>query len=307
MKKVLIIINPHSGHKHKRIDLVEIKKLFNDYNYEVKIIFTRYKGHAKEIVKNIKYIDLIISIGGDGTFNEVMTGNFDRKDRLILAHIPFGTANDIGAMYGYEKSLIKNLKLLLNGSVKKIDICTINDKPFTYVAAFGKFTNISYETPQWLKKNLGYLAYLIGGIKEINHTTKLYNLKYEINGKKYEGKYSFMIISNANRIAGINNFYNDVKLDDNTFEVLFCSINNRKDILKSLYNLTKSDFSNIPGFDFYKTSHLKLKFDKELDRSFSIDGEELEDRKKDFDIKIVRNIEILIPNKNISKLFLDKE
>lgn len=307
MKKAIIIINPHSGRKHKKINLVEIEKLFNKYEYETKIMFTNYKGHAKEMVENLEQSDLVVSVGGDGTFNEVMTGNFNRKKRLLLAHIPLGTANDIGAMYGYGKSLLKNFKLLLKGTIKKIDICTINDKPFTYVAAFGKFTNISYETPRWLKKKLGYLAYLIEGLKEIRGKTKLYHLKYEVDGKIYEGNYSFMLISNANRIAGINNFYNDIKLDDNAFEVLFCTINSRKDIMKSLYSLTKTDISNAPGFSFHKTNHLKITFDKALDKGFSVDGEELEDKDKNFEIKIVRDVEILIPNKNISKLFLDKE
>lgn len=306
MKQATIIINPYSGRKHKKIDLLEIEKLFNKYGYETKILFTNYKGHAKDMVENLEQSDLVVSVGGDGTFNEIMTGNFNRNKRLLLAHIPFGTANDIGAMYGYGKSLLKNFKLLLKGTVKKIDICTINDKPFTYVAAFGKFTNISYETPRWLKKRLGYLAYLIEGLKEIRGKTKLYHLKYEVNGVTFEGNYSFILISNANRIAGINNFYNDVQLDDNSFEVLFCTINRRKDIIKSLYGLT-TDISNAPGFSFYKTNHLKIMFDKELDKGFSVDGEELEDKNKNFEIKIVRNVEILIPNKNISKLFLDKE
>ena len=67
---------------------------------------------------------------------------------------------------GYEKNIIKNLKLLLNGEEKDIDICLINGQPFVYVAGFGKFVNISYDTPRSLKKKYGYLAYLIEGLKE---------------------------------------------------------------------------------------------------------------------------------------------
>ena len=53
------------------------------------------------------------------------------------------------------------------------------------------------------------------------------DIEFEVNGTKHKGKYSLGIISNANRIAGINNFYKDVKLDDDTFEVLLCSIEKR--------------------------------------------------------------------------------
>ena len=47
-------------------------------------------------------IDLVISVGGDGTFSEVMNGNLEREKQLVLAHLPVGTTNDIGHMYGFS-------------------------------------------------------------------------------------------------------------------------------------------------------------------------------------------------------------
>ena len=110
MKKCVLIINPTSGRNKKITNIELLNKTLNEYDYDLEIKYTEYKGHATEIVKNLENIDLVISIGGDGTFNEVMIGNFERKNRLLLAHLPYGTANDIGAMYGYKKDLIKNLK-----------------------------------------------------------------------------------------------------------------------------------------------------------------------------------------------------
>ena len=83
-----------------------------------------------------------------------MSGNFERKDRLILAHIPVGTTNDIGVMFGYGKDMKQNLKDLLDGVVKGMDVCLINGRPFVYVAGFGKFLNVAYETPRALKRNM---------------------------------------------------------------------------------------------------------------------------------------------------------
>ena len=54
-----------------------------------------------------------MSFGGDGTFNEVMTGNFQRKEKLLLTHIPVGTTNDIGAMLGYSKNILDNVKKII--------------------------------------------------------------------------------------------------------------------------------------------------------------------------------------------------
>ncbi len=307
MKSCAIIYNPNSG-KNKKLNFIDkFKMILKEYGYDVEFYKTNYHGHAKEIVKTLKQMDLVISIGGDGTFSEVMSGNFERKEKLLLAHIPTGTANDVGAMYGYGKNMCRNLRLLLNGKVKKIDICTINNSPIVYVAGLGKFVNISYDTPRKLKKKYGYFAYLIEGVKEVREKIGTYKVKCEINGEIIEDNLSFIMISNANRIAGINNFYKDVKLDDNCFEVLMSNINQKKDLLKNLYYLTKTDVTNLPGFKFYKTNYIKIEFDKPLKKGWSVDGEEYLGNKQCFEIKIVNDVEILLPEKNIKKLFVEVE
>ena len=307
MKKCAVIVNPTSGKGVALKKIKQIRMVLDEYDYKYQMYITEYVGHAKEIVMNLEKVDLVISIGGDGTFNEVMQGNFLRKNRLLLSHIPFGTANDVGAMYGYGKNIIKNLRMALDGEIKKIDICTINDVPFTYVAAFGKLTNVSYETPKKLKRRFGYLAYLITGLKEINNKTKLYNIKYEVNGKTFINKYSFLLISNANRIAGINNFYDNIYLDDNQFEVLFCNLTKKKDMIKTILHLSKKDITKAPGFSFYKTNKLTVEFDDVPNKGWSIDGEELKDKNLKYEIKIVRNVKILLPIKRLENLFLEKD
>lgn len=306
MKKCAIIYNPNSGKKVKFNVMPQFIEMLNRYGYVTEIHYTEYKGHATEIVKNLEHVDLVLSIGGDGTFNESITGNYARKDRLVCAHIPVGTTNDIGVMMGYGKNMLNNLKMTLDGVVKNVDICLINNKPFVYVATIGKFAEIPYETPRELKKKIGYLAYITEGIKSFFNKTKLYDVTYEIDGVKYRGLFSFIIISSANRIAGINNFYKDVKLDDDRFEVLLCNFNKKTDIIRSLYFLTMYDIEKVPGIHFYKTNNLKMSFQEKPKKNWCIDGEMLDDEGKIFDIKIDRNIQMMIPKKNIGKLFIEK-
>lgn len=303
--KCTMIINPNSGRGNVRLNKQRIEEIFLKYDYQVDIIYTDYKGHALKIVEDVD-TDLLISVGGDGTFSEVMTGNLKRTNRLVLSHIPLGTANDIGAMYGYTRSFYKNLELLLTGAIKNIDICTINGKPFTYAAAFGKFTNISYDTPGNLKRRFGYLAYLVETLKDLKRPTILHDVDYEVNGISYQGKFSFMLISNANHIGGINNFYSDVKLNDNQFEVLFCELTDYASVAKNIA-LVNGNVAKAKGFRFYKAQSLKIDFKHNLSKGWSLDGEELSDKGSVFDIQIVRDIQILIPKKNIKKLFLVEE
>ncbi|MGE5456190.1 MAG: diacylglycerol/lipid kinase family protein [Ignavibacteriales bacterium] len=303
MKKCTVIYNPNSGKNLNSNFINEFENLLIKHDYEPTIIHTEYKGHAQEIMRNLEKTDIVISVGGDGTFNEAITGNFERDDRLLLAHIPVGTTNDVGAMFGYGRNPITNLKLLLNGEVKGIDICLINNHPFVYVAGFGKFMNVPYETSRDLKKKIGYLAYLFEGFKSFRLKTHLYDLTYKCNGETYRGLYSFMLISNANRIAGINNFYKDVKLDDDQFEVLFCNLTRQKDIIKSLYYLKTSDITKVPGFYFHKTNELDIIFAEPPKKAWCIDGEALPDNTTNFNIKVMKNVKIMLPSKNINRLF----
>lgn len=307
MKKCLVVYNPNSGKYNKEVTLPKIEKILNEYDYSVIIEKTKYKGDATSIVANIDKCDLVVSIGGDGTFNEVMTGNFMRKDRIVLCHLPSGTTNDVGAMWGYGKNMLNNLKLALNGKVKRIDICTINDKPFVYSAGFGKFMNIPYETPRELKKRIGHLAYIREGARDFFRKVKLYDITYEVDNEKYRGLFSFALITNANRVAGNNNFYKDIKLDDNKFEVLLCNITKLKDIVKTLYFFALYDASKIPGFYFYQTDNIKIKFNSPLKKPLCIDGESFDDMSGSYNIKIDHNVYVLMPKKNINSLFVEKK
>ena len=306
MKKCAVIYNPKSGKKANFKAMPQFEKILADYGYESEIIYTKYKGHATDIVRDLEPVDLVISIGGDGTFNESVTGNFMRKEKLVCAHIPCGTTNDIGIMMGYGKNMINNLKMTLDGVVKNIDICMINNNPFIYVAAIGKFTNIPYETPRKLKKNIGYLAYITEGIKSFFDKTRLSEIIYEVDGIEYRGLFSFIIVSSANRISGINNFYKDVKLDDNKFEVMLCNITKKKDIIKSLYFLTMYDVSKVPGIYSYKTNNLKIKFANVPKKPWCIDGEKLDLLQNKYEIKIDNSLKMMIPRKNVDKLFVTK-
>lgn len=305
MKKCIMIYNPNSGKGKVRQYLEDIVKIINKYDYEVEVICTKYKSHAVEIVKDLEEVDLVMSFGGDGTFNEVMRGNFLRKNKLIIAHIPVGTTNDVGVMFGYGKNILQNVKMTLEGEIKDIDICMINNTPFIYVAGFGKYIDISYGTSSKLKKKLGYLAYIKEGIREFFSKTKMYDVSYIVDGNEYRGLFSLILISSANHIAGINNIYSDVKLDDNKFEVLFCNIDNRKDLIKTLYFLTKYDFSRVPGLFFYRTDNLKIKFHDKARESWGIDGERLHDDSNTFKIKNVVGVKVMMPKKNIKKLFIN--
>jgi diacylglycerol kinase family enzyme len=116
-----------------------------------------------------------------------------------------------------------------------------------------------------------------------------------------------MLISSANRIAGINNFYKDVKLDDDTFEVLFCNFRRRIDILRTFTLLLTTDITKVSGLEFYKTNHIEVKFYDYPKNAWCVDGEKLDRSVLKYDISNIRNVKIMMPTKNIDKNFIKKD
>ena len=303
MKTCALICNTESGKGITKSEIKKIVKTIEKYDYSVQLYVTLKNGDAKEYILNLKDVDLVLSIGGDGTFNEIVTGNMLREKRLLVSHIPVGTTNDIGNMLGLGKNLVKNVTSILEGSVKQVDLGLINNKPFAYVAGFGKFIDVTYDTPRKKKKTFGYLAYIANGVKEFFQRTKLYEVEYEVNGETYRGFYSLILISNANRIAGFNNIYRNIKLDDGKFEIMFCNISKKKYLIKTMLLILKTGITNVPGVYCYTSDKIKIKFLEGHRSYWTIDGEKLKDQSENYDIKIDKILYMLLPNKNIDKLF----
>ena len=135
-------------------------------------------------------------------------------------------------------------------------------------------------------------------MKRLNKSLEsyMYDIEYTVNGITKRGKYSLGIISNANRIAGINNFYKDVKLDDNVFEVLFCSIKKRSALLRSLFRLGITDITKVNGVELYRTNKIKIKFFNKLKKSWTIDGEKYQNKDTCYEITVNKDIKFRISN-----------
>ena len=304
MKKCTIIMNPESGKKKKIKTYQEFYDILRKYGYETDIIFTKNKGHAHNIIQELDdNVDLVISGGGDGTLNEIVSGNLKRDKKLVIAPLPMGSTNDVGNMYGLDKSVLENLETLLKGKIKKVDVCYINDTPFVYVACLGDYIDLAYNTPRDLKKKYGKIAYVLYGIKQLGKKIHQYDIKYKIDGKEYIGVYSFIFISNSSRIAGQPDVYYDVKLDDNMFEVALANVNSRTDILKLLVLASTMDIKDIPGITYYRTNNIEIDFLNAPKTSWCIDGEEFKSTSMNFKFTVNKKMKMLVPREKAKELF----
>lgn len=304
MKKCIIIMNPESGKVKSLSSKKEFYDILRKHGYDAEIRYTKAKRDATRIVEELEDdVDLVISAGGDGTLNEVVTGNLKRNKKLVLANLPMGTTNDVANMYGYTKNYQKNLELLLNGVRKKVDVCYIDETPFVYVACLGDYIDMAYNTPRDLKKKYGKTAYILYGLRQLRNKIHRYKVKYKVDGVEHEGEYSFFFITNSSRVAGVDDIYYDVKMDDNMFEVALANPKTKADILKMLVQVTMKDVKEVPGITYYQTNNFEIEFLNKRKTSWCIDGEEYPSSSNKFTFKVEQKIKMLIPRTNVKKLF----
>ena len=307
MKKCVIIYNPESGRPVDKKNLKELPDIMKVNEYETVMCPTKAAKDATRIVSELEDdVDLVICTGGDGTLNEGITGNLMRKNKLVMAQLPVGTMNDVGTMYGYTKNMIVNAQMLLSGTEKNVDVCMINDVPFVYVACLGSYVDVSYNTPRKYKKKYGRLAYIFNAIHEFTGKVKLFDLEYEIDGIKKSGIYSSLFITNTSRMGGISHIYNDVKLDDDMFEVLMITAKTKVELIALATRILAGEVKNMPGLEYYKTNNLVVRF-KDVPNSWVLDGEEYKHNTKEFKFSINKDMYMLVPKKNIVKLFSNLE
>lgn len=221
MKKALFVYNPKAGKAGIIEHLSDVIDTFTKNGYRVTVHPTQCQGDGEVIVKNReeKY-DRIICSGGDGTLDEIVTGVIRSGELLPIGYIPAGSTNDFGRSIGIPREMHEAAVVATTGNVVKCDIGRFNDRYFVYVAAFGMFTNVTYETDQNVKNLFGYAAYVLSGVKSLQ-SIKPIPLKIKYDGKEIEDNFLVGMISNSTSVGGLRALPGpNVDLEDGLFEVL---------------------------------------------------------------------------------------
>ena len=222
MNRLLFIFNPTSGTGQVKAALAPVLDVFTKAGWITTSYPTQCKGDATRVARELSpQFDRVICAGGDGTLSEVVSGLTEVKDPPPLGYIPFGSTNDCATtLHLPRKPREATLVAAGTGVSVPIDIGRLNGKPFIYVAAFGAFTKVAYDTPQDLKNTFGHLAYIFAGIASLP-TIAPYRMKVAYDGKTLEDEFYFGMVSNSQSIGGIRPpTANRVVLDDGLFEVL---------------------------------------------------------------------------------------
>lgn len=275
MKKMYFIANLVAGRANISVKLGEIINKFNKADYEVTVHVTQCADDAAERAQYAceNDFDLLVCAGGDGTLSQCLHGLMKSSKKIPVGYIPAGSTNDFARSLGIPSLPLDAADWIINGAPKDIDIGLFNDNFFTYIAAFGAFTNVTYETSQNVKNIFGHIAYLLNGVTQL-HTLRSKKMHIEFDGQVMEDNYIFGMVSNTGSIAGLLSM-NDFQLDDGLFEVMLIKMPSNlmqlQRIIHSLLNI--SEDIDRDYIRFFRTSDITFTSLGDARISWTLDGE----------------------------------
>lgn len=301
MKKLLFVYNPRAGKEMLKPRLSDVLDIFVKAGYEVTVHPTQAYRDAYYQIKEYevgKY-DLIACSGGDGTIDEVATGMMKRremgKDVVPVGYIPAGTTNDFAKSLHIPRKPLAAADNAVKGVPFPCDIGKFNDSVFVYIAAFGIFTDVSYETDQAVKNVLGHMAYILEGAKRIFNIPS-YKIKVEHDREVIEDEFIFGMVTNSRSVGGFSNMVGkNIVFDDGLFEVTLIKTPKNPIALQEIIAALLIEQVDTKHMYTFKTK--KITFDSVEEIPWTLDGEfggeqdyvEIENVQKAMEIMVPEN------------------
>ena len=213
----------------------------------------------------------MVCAGGDGTFNEMVSGLMQLPECPEVGYLPNGSTNDFAASLHIPATPLKAAESIVNGHPFYLDVGRHNDRYFAYVASFGAFTRSSYSVPQATKNALGHFAYILEGMKDLD-SLRPYRCRVETGEETFEGEFIFGAVCNSTSLGGIMKLDpSRVQMDDGAFELLLLRMPKTAIDLQSLIAaISRMDY-NGPGVIFRHVQQVTVTTDEDL--PWSLDGE----------------------------------
>ena len=274
MKTMLLIVNPCSGQKKAKKLLCDLIDVFNRAGFRVITHITACPGDGEQAaIAYASQVDRIVCCGGDGTFNETVSGVLKSGVRVPIGYIPCGSTNDFATSLQLSSDLLQAARDATSDTLQQIDVGRFGSRYFTYVASFGAFTRTSFTTPQSMKNIMGHAAYVLSGIQELSQL-RSHHLRFTLeDGQVLENDYIFGAISNSTSVGGVLTLdARQVDMTDGMFELLL--IRTPKDLFElgeCVRSLQQKDYAS-PMLTFQKAAELTV--DPPEDMPWTLDGEQ---------------------------------
>ncbi|MGC1122701.1 MAG: diacylglycerol kinase family protein [Candidatus Methanofastidiosia archaeon] len=279
--RILAIVNPVAGKTCKYWPA--IKSVFHDMEYDFEVQYTEERGHATAIAAQNNGFDVIASVGGDGTLNEIVNGIMGRD--IVLSVIPTGTGNDFVKSAGLLTDCITASRSISQDVIRRVDAGCVTfsggKRYFIGVAGMGFDGLVSKTTSQVSKPKMGTVPYVMGILKHLADY-KSVDISLTVDDLRIDQKVMFVDVANGKYVGAGMNIAPHAEVDDGLFDVIVIGDLSRLESLMKLPTLYRGTHLNNPKVGAFRGRHVELESTQPL--SIHVEGEYIGDTPATFDM-----------------------
>jgi len=284
VKRMHIIVNPFAGkRKGKEISNL-ISTDLEQSNINSITYFTDYSGHAEDLVSSLNFQegDALMSVGGDGTLSEIITGLLGREDsyasKIPISIVPSGSGNS-QANDMEITDYLDAVQRVVNGRIRKMDVGKV-----TFMDGEGEKVRFSHNLVGWglgvdanilaeKMRFLGPIRYDLGSLMSIIRG-KVRNAKCYIDGNLIDSSFILLLIQNTKTGGDRLTLAPMAHVDDGKMDLGIIYHISRFQVLK-LFNQLKASGSHVwnPNVEYYRFKNLVI--ETEEPTAINVDGENL--------------------------------
>jgi diacylglycerol kinase (ATP) len=268
--KTLFIVNPIAGKGRAKTIVPLIEDICGKSKIEYTIKYTMGPKHEVALAKlGIQEgFERIVSVGGDGTLNEVVNGI--AGSQAVLGVIPAGTGNDFVRTVYPHTDIKKIIHDIIHGEVQEIDLAKCNDTYFINIGSGGFDAQVALESEKTKKIFSSEIAYIIAILKTLIFYKGI-RMKVLIDGKVFEKNTMLVAVANGKYYGGGILPAPKADITDGIFDVCFVENMSRIKMLVLLPKYMKGKHESIKGVSFYRGKNISIT--SEIQFGVNIDGE----------------------------------
>lgn len=311
--KWLVVVNPMASIGKGARDWREIEPLFVSQNIDFYSVITEYQGHAIQLVRDLiteKGYHKIVSVGGDGTNNEVINGIFTQErfptDEITMGVIPVGTGNDWRRTFDFPEDYPSLVGILKEGFLFKHDIGKVtyyNDgdsrvRYFLNAAGTGLDELVCNKTNQMKAEGKGGAIRYLLSLISCFMTYKCQRVQVEVDGRMvFDDEILSLSIGNCKYNGGGMKMMRDAIPDDGLFDV---TVVRKVSLLKFAANTKKlydgSFIDKLNEVSTFRGSKIRVVSIPSHKLMLETEGETLTNSPFDFEM-LPKAINMIVPKK----------
>jgi diacylglycerol kinase (ATP) len=259
LDKIVAIVNPIAG-KGKCARLwPQVESYLKELGLQFEAYFTEKKGDATRLAASAsdQGVDCLLSVGGDGTLNEVVNGVSQRP--VTIGVIPTGSGNDFVRTLGLKPHDWRGAcRIVAAGHARPMDLGQINGCHFANVAGVGFDAAVANCANVWAKQRFpGSIAYIAALLKVLSQF-KPTDLTIELDAQTFTGVGWLVAVANAQYFGGGMWVAPKAKIDDGLFDVCILGELSCSRFLAAFPSVFSGKHLAHPAVHYYRSRTVKV-------------------------------------------------